>query len=83
MSQRLDDRTNETIKIGNSYGFRIKKSYLEIAGMDQPGQKVEEAILTGKHGIYIIHHLPGEQPQLQDIEQQKLQKIIKEKTGEK
>lgn len=85
MAERLQDNTTKTRHIGNSKGFIVKSSFLEIAGMKEKGTKVQEAIYLGKHGTFIVHHLPGEQPGLEDLSQEQIKKLQKlsEKDGER
>lgn len=81
MSERIARRTNKVIEIGNSKGFRTKKSYLKIAGMEEKGTEVKEALINGQHGIFIAYYIPGEQPQLEQIPEEELEKIIDQKAG--
>jgi len=82
MADILDSRQNKVIKIGNSLGFRVKKFYLELAGMAEKDQEVTEALIRSKHGIFVGHYLPKEQPDLEDIPGEKLEKILENKQGE-
>jgi len=80
MSQILDERKNKVIEIGNSLGFRVKKFYLELAGMAEKNTQVTESIIIGEHGIFIGHWLPNEQPQtVKDQDLEKLKDINQKK----
>lgn len=62
MTKILHKRTTKVAEIGNSLGFRVKKFYLKLAGMAQKDTEVIEAIIQSRHGIFIGHWIPGEQP---------------------
>lgn len=79
MSQILDQRHNKVIQIGNSLGFRVKKFYLELAGMAQKNTEVKESVIIGQHGIFIGHWLPNKQPQtVKDKDLEKLKQLNQE-----
>jgi len=76
MSNILHKRDNKVIEIGNSLGFRVKKFYLELAGMNQKNTEVKEAVINGEHGIFIGYWLPNDQPkEIENADIQKLQEI--------
>lgn len=76
MTEILHKRTTKIAEIGNSLGVRIKKFYLELAGMNQKDQEVTEAIIKSQHGIFIGHWIPGDQPNtITDAELEKLQEL--------
>lgn len=79
MSEILHTDTTKISKWGNSLGIRIKQIYTELAGMDKENTEITQAVIQGKHGIYIAHWLPEEQPQLKDIPEEKLEKLLEDR----
>lgn len=76
MSEILHKRPNKVVEIGNSKGFRVKKAYLELAGMEDKNTEVTEAVIHGQHGIFIGYWLPGDQPdQISDADLEKLKQL--------
>lgn len=82
MSEILHKRQTKVVKIGNSLGFRVKKFYLKLAGMAEKDKQATEAIIKGKHGIFIGHWIPQDQPEINDINQKQLQKLLENKENE-
>lgn len=79
MTEILHNRSTKVVEIGNSLGFRIKKFYLELAGMAEKDTEVIEAVIKSRHGIFIGHWLPGEQPDtIDDSNLEKLQRLIED-----
>jgi len=82
MSEILHSSTTKISKWGNSLGVRIKKFYLELAGMDKEQLEVTQAVIKGQHGIFIAHYLQGEQPtEIKEADLEKL-KTLEEKQSE-
>lgn len=76
MSEILHQSKTNIGQWGNSLGVRIKKIYAELAGMNQKNKEVTQAVIKGQHGIFIAHWIPEDQPDLQDINQEKLEKLL-------
>lgn len=83
MSEILHSHTTKLNKWGNSLGIRIKQIYAELAGIDKKDTEVQQAVIQGQHGIFIGIWLQEEQPDLEDIEEEKLEKILENKQGDK
>lgn len=76
MANILHKNKSKVIDIGNSKGFRVNKFYLELAGMYQKDKEIVEAVIHGKHGIFIGHWLPETQPDdITDAELEKLKQL--------
>lgn len=77
MTEIIHKKTTKLSQIGNSIGVIYPKTYREMSGMEEIGQKIEIAAINSKnHGIFLGQFLPGTQPQLEDIEESKLEEII-------
>lgn len=83
MTEIIHKHINKITDIGNSKGIRLKKMYREIAGMQETGEEVEVALIDGKHGIFIGTWITEDQPEIDDIGQAELEKLLeKAKNGE-
>lgn len=82
MSKILHSDTTTIGKWGNSLGVRLKQFYAELSGMDNKDTEIKQAVIQGQHGIFIGLWLQGEQPQLEDIPEQKLQELLENKEVE-
>jgi len=82
MSEILHSDTTNIGKWGNSLGIRLKQIYAELAGIKEKDTQVEQAVIQGQHGIFIGIWLEDEQPDLEEIPEEKLQKILNKKEGD-
>ena len=62
MAEKLHQDTTTVGEWGNSLGLRIKKIYADLAGIEKETE-VTQAVMKGKHGIFIGIWLPEEQPE--------------------
>lgn len=82
MSEILHKRTTNIGQWGNSLGTRIKQLYAEMAGMAEKDTEITQAIIKGEHGLYIGMWIPQDQPQLEDLDEQQLQKLMENQESE-
>lgn len=75
MTNLLDTNSQSIVGIGNSKGVIIPKTYRRIAGMESEGTDVKVALIRSKYGIFVGTFLPGEQPDLDEVEEELLEEL--------
>jgi len=78
MANIIHKKKTNLAQIGNSKGIRYPKTYREAAGMKENGQEIEIAVINTKYGIALVQYLPGEQPEMKDLEENITRKLMEE-----